>query len=109
MFTLSTQEGTGQEKSFNESLRVPANMANIGRQLGGGGGAATLQRQSLDLTQSVSESKAKTDDGQGGGNNGKNINNGGGGDGGDDGDDDDYFDDEDGDVCPLKKPSSHED
>jgi len=47
------------------------------------------------MSQSVSESKARTDDGQGGGNNGKNINNGGGGDGGDDGDDDDYFDDDD--------------
>uniref|UniRef100_A0A7S0N4C8 Uncharacterized protein n=1 Tax=Pyramimonas obovata TaxID=1411642 RepID=A0A7S0N4C8_9CHLO len=89
-------EGTG-ERGFNDAMRVPSNMANIGTQLGGGGGTATLQRSSLDLSQSVQESKARTDDGQGGGNNGKNINNGGGGDGGDNGDDDDYFDDEDGD------------
>eukprot|EP00238_Polyblepharides_amylifera_P005359 CAMPEP_0196576612 /NCGR_PEP_ID=MMETSP1081-20130531/5816_1 /TAXON_ID=36882 /ORGANISM="Pyramimonas amylifera, Strain CCMP720" /LENGTH=426 /DNA_ID=CAMNT_0041895263 /DNA_START=453 /DNA_END=1733 /DNA_ORIENTATION=+ len=65
-------------------------MAGIGSQLGGG--SATLERQSLDLTQQVFDTQAKTDDGGTGGNNGKSINNGGGGDGGG-GDDDDYFDD----------------
>jgi hypothetical protein len=82
-------------------------MLDIGRQLSGGG-AATLQKQDLNLSQSVAENKAKLADGNGGGNNGKNINNGGGGDGGDDGDDDDYFDDDEevGFFCKSKPVSN---
>jgi len=90
---LSREEEGTNERSFNASLRVPSKMLDIGRQLSGGG-AATLQKQDLNLSQSVAENKAKLADGNGGGNNGKNINNGGGGDGGDDDDDYDYFDDD---------------
>jgi len=86
-------EETGEQNNLSDSLRVPTNMAGIGRQLGGGG-AAVMEKQGLSLGQSQVQSEAKTSDGDGGGNNGKNINNGGGGDG-DDGDDDDYFDDDD--------------
>jgi len=89
------QEGEDLGEGFSASMRVPSTgMANIGTQLGGGGGAAVMEKQGLSLSQSEVVSKAKVDDTGGGGNNGKNINNGGGGDG-DDGDDDDYFDDDD--------------
>jgi len=67
-------------------------MAKIGSQLGGGG-AATLEKVGMDLSQQVqSVSSAKLADGGGGGNMGGGIKNGGGGGDGDEGDDDDYYD-----------------
>jgi hypothetical protein len=102
----TTQEGEDLGEGFSASMRVPSTgMANIGTQLGGGGGAAVMEKQGLNLSQSEVVSKAKTDDTGGGGNNGKNINNGGGGDG-DDGDDDDYFDDDDEEVRVFLSRSS---
>ena len=54
-------------------------MAKIGRQLGGGG-AATLEKVSMDLSSSVQSVAApKLSDGDNGGNNRGKINNGGGG------------------------------
>jgi len=93
------EEADRKSALFESSMKTPTSMAKIGRQLGGGG-SATLEKQGLSLSQSVSESAAKTDDTGGGGSNGGKINNGGGGGDGDEGDDDDYFDeggDEDGD------------
>lgn len=85
-------------KGFDAAMRVPTTMAKIGSQLGGGG-AATLEKVSLNISQSQSVAAPKIADGGGGGGNGGKINNGGGGGDGDEGDDDDYFeegDDDDG-------------
>lgn len=86
------------KSQFNAAMRIPSTaMAKIGRQLGGGG-AATLEKVSMDLSSSVQSVAApKLSDGDNGGNNGGKINNGGGGGDGDEGDDDDWFDEEDGD------------
>ena len=85
------------KSQFNAAMRIPSTaMAKIGRQLGGGG-AATLEKVSMDLSSSVQSVAApKLSDGDNGGNNGGKINNGGGGGDGDEGDDDDWFDEEDG-------------
>ena len=73
-------------------------MAKIGSQLGGGG-AATLEKVGMDLSQQVSSVAApKLADGGGGGNMGGGIKNGGGGGDGDEGDDDDYYDEGDDEV-----------
>jgi hypothetical protein len=87
-----------EQNKFNAAMRVPNTaMAKIGRQLGGGG-AATLEKVSMDLSSAVQSVAApKLSDGDNGGNNGGKINNGGGGGDGDEGDDDDWFDEEDGD------------
>merc|ERR1712224_1149766 len=54
--------------------------------MGGGGGAATLEKVSMDLSSSVQSVAApKLSDGDNGGNNGGKINNGGGGGDGDEG------------------------
>lgn len=95
-------EGASSERDggFHASIRVPASMVEIGRQLGGkGGGSALLEKSGLDLGQSSASFEAKTDDTGGGGSNGGKVNNGGGGGDGDEGDDDDYFEegDEEGD------------
>ena len=75
-------------------------MAKIGSQLGGGG-AATLEKVGMDLSQQVqSVSQAKLADGGGGGNMGGGIKNGGGGGDGDEGDDDDYYEEGDDEVRP---------
>ena len=93
-------QGTGRvdKSQFHAAMRIPNTaMAKIGRQLGGGG-AATLEKVSMDLSSSVQSVAApKLSDGDNGGNNGGKINNGGGGGDGDEGDDDDWFDEEDGD------------
>jgi hypothetical protein len=74
-------QGTGRvdKSQFHAAMRIPNTaMAKIGRQLGGGG-AATLEKVSMDLSSSVQSVAApKLSDG-------------------DEGDDDDWFDEEDGD------------
>ncbi|KAK3267462.1 hypothetical protein CYMTET_23983 [Cymbomonas tetramitiformis] len=100
---LSRDESGQRDGAAFAFVQVPS-MANIGSQLGG---AATLEKTSLNLTQEEVVSQAKVDDTGGGGNNGKNISNGGGGDGDDGGDDDDYFDegdDEEDDGMFSKRP-----
>ena len=78
-------------------MQAPS-MAKIGSQLGGGG-AATLEKVGMDLSQQVQQvSSAKLADGGGGGNMGGGIKNGGGGGDGDEGDDDDYYDEGDDEV-----------
>lgn len=58
--------------------------------LGGSGGAVTIERTKLNLSQKVQTAEPKLSNDGGGGGIGNKIFNGGGGDG-DDGDDDDYF------------------
>jgi len=97
--TMDPAENGSARSTFSASMQAPS-MAKIGSQLGGGG-AATLEKVGMDLSQQVqSVSQAKLADGGGGGNMGGGIKNGGGGGDGDEGDDDDYYeegDDEDGD------------
>ncbi|CAL6355055.1 unnamed protein product [Bathycoccus prasinos] len=73
-------QGTGRvdKSQFHAAMRIPNTaMAKIGRQLGGGG-AATLEKVSMDLSSSVQSVAApKLSDGDNGGNNGGKINNGG--------------------------------
>lgn len=64
-----------------------------GQQYGAFGGATTLEKSKLDLTQKQTKSSPELAIGGGGGNIGKSINFGGGDGGDDNGDDDDYFDD----------------
>lgn len=88
--TLDASEN-GSKSTFSASMQAPT-MAKIGSQLGGGG-AATLEKVGMDLSQQVSSVAApKLADGGGGGNMGGGIKNGGGGGDGDEGDDDDYYD-----------------
>lgn len=97
--TMDPAENGSAKSTFSASMQAPS-MAKIGSQLGGGG-AATLEKVGMDLSQQVQQvSSAKLADGGGGGNMGGGIKNGGGGGDGDEGDDDDYYDegdDEDGD------------
>ena len=80
-------------------MQAPS-MVKIGSQLGGGG-AATLEKVGMDLSQQVqSVSQAKLADGGGGGNMGGGIKNGGGGGDGDEGNDDDYYEEGDDEVRP---------
>ena len=77
---------------------APTSMAKIGRQLGGGG-AATLEKVGMDLSQGqVQSTSPKLADGGGNGGAGGGIKNGGGGGDGDEGDDDDYYDEGDDEV-----------
>ena len=77
-------------------------MVKIGSQLGGGG-AATLEKTGMDLSQQVSSvASPKLADG-GGGNMGGGIKNGGGGGDGDEGDDDDYYDEGDDEVRDARR------
>ena len=73
-------QGTGRvdKSQFHAAMRISNTaMAKIGRQLGGGG-AATLEKVSMDLSSSVQSVAApKLSDGDNGGNNGGKINNGG--------------------------------
>ena len=79
------------------------NKVNIGSQLGGGG-AATLEKVGMDLSQQVSSvASPKLADGGGGGNMGGGIKNGGGGGDGDEGDDDDYYDEGDDEVRDARR------
>lgn len=78
-------------------------MVKIGSQLGGGG-AATLEKTGMDLSQQVSSvASPKLADGGGGGNMGGGIKNGGGGGDGDEGDDDDYYDEGDDEVRDARR------
>jgi len=87
---LSPQNGS-RKSTLSASMQAPS-MVKIGSQLGGGG-AATLEKVGMDLSQQVSSVAApKLADGGGGGNMGGGIKNGGGGGDGDEGDDDDYYD-----------------
>ena len=95
---LNAQNGSARS-TFSASMQAPS-MAKIGSQLGGGG-AATLEKVGMDLSQQVqSVSQAKLADGGGGGNMGGGIKNGGGGGDGDEGDDDDYYEEGDDEVRP---------
>ena len=95
-FPSSLQNGSAKS-TFSASMQAPS-MAKIGSQLGGGG-AATLEKVGMDLSQQVQQvSSAKLADGGGGGNMGGGIKNGGGGGDGDEGDDDDYYDEGDDEV-----------
>jgi hypothetical protein len=95
-FPSSPQNGSAKS-TFSASMQAPS-MAKIGSQLGGGG-AATLEKVGMDLSQQVQQvSSAKLADGGGGGNMGGGIKNGGGGGDGDEGDDDDYYDEGDDEV-----------
>ena len=97
-FPLPLNDQNGSARStFSASMQAPS-MAKIGSQLGGGG-AATLEKVGMDLSQQVQQvSSAKLADGGGGGNMGGGIKNGGGGGDGDEGDDDDYYDEGDDEV-----------
>ena len=102
-FPLPPRAQNGSARStFSASMQAPS-MVKIGSQLGGGG-AATLEKVGMDLSQQVqSVSQAKLADGGGGGNMGGGIKNGGGGGDGDEGDDDDYYEEGDDEVSPRQK------
>lgn len=101
---LSPLPQSGSKSTFSASMQAPT-MAKIGSQLGGGG-AATLEKVGMDLSQQVSSvASPKLADGGGGGNMGGGIKNGGGGGDGDEGDDDDYYDEGDDEVRDACRPT----
>jgi hypothetical protein len=99
---LSSQQHGSKSRAFSASIQAPS-MAKIGSQLGGGG-AATLEKVGMNLSQQVQSVAApKLADGGGGGNMGGGVKNGGGGGDGDEGDDDDYYDEGDEEVSTREK------